>query len=337
MPASLVPNGKQQFIDINGAPLVGGTVGMFVPNTLTPATTWEDSGQTIPNDNPIVLDSRGQCIIYGTGSYRQILSDVNANLIWDTEITAFQESVFGPQDSISSATTTDLGSVSSNNVLINGTTTINSFGTSASLANPIYIIQFGGVLQLTYNATSMILPGAANITTASGDSAMVEFTNTLGYWRMVAYFSAAASGSLGTAAAKNIGTSGANVPLLNGANVWSGTNRFQKGTSGDEVALTVAANASTPDFAMGNNFTASISASYTLNTPANVPAAGGQSGIFAITQTNGSLTITWGSGFKAPGGIANVNLSGVNGATDYFAYYAHSSSLIVITPILNPT
>lgn len=337
MPASLVPNGKQQFIDINGAPLVGGTVGMFVPNTLTPATTWEDSGQTIPNANPIVLDSRGQCIIYGTGSYRQILSDVDGNLIWDVSIVAFQESVFGPQDTLSSATTTDLGSVSSNNIRVTGTTTINSFGASASLANPIYFIQFGGVLQLTYNATSMILPGAANITTAANDSALVEFINALGYWRMIAYFSAAASGVLGTAAAQNIGTSGANVPLLNGNNIWSGIGRFQKGTSGDEVALTVTSNASTPDFSKGNNFTASISASYTLNTPANVPAAGGQSGVFAITQTNGSLTITWGSAFKAPGGISNVNLSGVNGATDYFAYYAHSSSFIVITPILNPT
>ncbi|MDE2107090.1 MAG: hypothetical protein KGL39_58325 [Patescibacteria group bacterium] len=337
MPASLVPNGKQQFTDINGAPLVGGFVHMYEPNTLVPSNTWQDSTQLVLNTNPIVLDSRGQCIIYGVGSYRQILTDSLGNTIWDTEITAFQESVFGPQDSLASATTTDLGSVTSNNVLITGTTTINSFGTSASLANPIYIIQFAGILQLTYNATSMILPGGANITTAAGDSAMVEFINTLGYWRMIAYWSQAASGALGTAAAKNTGTSGANVPLLNGANVWSGVTRFTVGTSGDEVALVVAANASTPDFATGNNFTVSISANYTLNNPANVPANGGQSGIIAVTQTAGSLTISWGTSYKAAGGISAVNLSGVNGATDYFAYYAHSSTSIVITPILHPT
>lgn len=334
MPASLVPPFKLTFVDINGEPLVAGTVGMYVPNTLTPANTWQDSSQLILNTNPITLDSRGQAIIYGVGSYRQIVKDALGNVIWDGEITAFQESVFGPADSIASETTTDLGSVSSNNILITGVTTINSFGASAALANPIYFIQFSGILQLTYNATSMILPGAVNITTAANDSALVEFINALGYWRLIAYFSSSAAGVLGTAAAKNTGTSGANVPLLNGStNVWSGINRFSVQTYGDEHALTVTANASTPDFAAGNYFTASIGASYTLNNPANLQP--GQSGLFRIAQTAGSLTITWGGAYKSAGGIAGVNLSGINGAVDYFAFYAHSSSEIVITPLLN--
>ena len=335
MPASLVPNGKQQFIDINGNPLVAGTVEMYVPLTLVPKNTWEDSDMMVLNTNPIVLDSRGQAVIYGVGAYRQILKDEDGNLIWDAEISDFQASVFGPQDTLASATVTDLGSVGSNNVLISGTTTINSFGTSASLANPVYLLQFNGILQITYNATSMILPGAANITTAAGDSALVEFTNALGYWRMIAHFSAAAGASLGTAASQNIGTSGANVPLLNGENVWSGTDRFQKQTYGDEATLTVTANASTPNFALSNNFVVSISANYTLNNPTNVQA--GQSGVIRITQTNAALTITFGTSYKAPGGIATVTLSGVNGASDYMAYYAHSATEIVVTPILNPT
>lgn len=83
MPAVLLPNGKQQFIDINGAPLVGGTVGMYLPATLTTKNTWQDSGQTILNTNPVVLDSRGQALIYGVGPYRQIVRDSLGNLIWD--------------------------------------------------------------------------------------------------------------------------------------------------------------------------------------------------------------------------------------------------------------
>lgn len=336
MTASIVPNAKNQFEDINGNPLVGGFVYFYQINTLISKDTWQNSGQTVLNTNPIELDSRGQAIIYGSGSYRQIVTDADGNLIWDQNIENFQESVFGPQQSLNAATTTDLGLAASNNVLINGAgVTVNSFGTSASLANPIYFIQFNGINTITYNATSMILPGAANITTASGDSALVEFINVAGYWRMIAYFSAIAGGAPGTAASQNIGTSGANVPLLNGNNVWSGSARFQKQTYGDEVALTVTANASTPNMALSNNFTASIAASYTLNNPTNVQP--GQSGVFIITQTNGSLTVTWGNAFKSPGGIATVNLSGVNGASDYFAYYAHSSSFIIITPILNPT
>lgn len=336
MTASLLPNAKQQFIDINGNPLVGGFVYFYTINTLIFKDTWQDADQQVLNTNPITLDSRGQAIIYGTGSYRQILTDADGNQIWDRNIENFQESVFGPQDSLASATVTDLGSVGSNNILILGTITINSFGTSASLANPIYFLQFAGILTLTYNATSMILPGAADITTSANDSALVEVTDAVnGYWRILAYFSSAAGGALGTAASQNIGTSGANVPLLDGNNIWSGTDRFQKQTYSDPIALTVTSNASTPDMATGNNFTASIGANYTLNNPINAQA--GQSGVFIITQTTGSLTITWGGNFKAPGGIASVNLSGVNGAKDHFAYYVTASNFIVITPVLNPT
>jgi hypothetical protein len=335
MTASIVPNAVNQFIDINGNPLVGGKVYFYVPLTMTPKNTWQDAEQNALNTNPVILDSRGQAVIYGTGSYRQILTDADDNLIWDQEIENFQESVFGPQASIASATTTDLGSVGSNNVLINGTTTINSFGTSATLANPIYFIQFGGILTLTYNATSMILPGAANITTAAGDSALVEFTNIAGYWRMIAYFPGTAGGALGTAAAKNIGTSGGTVPLLNGNNSWSGTNEFLKQTSCPEIALTVISNVTTPDFSLANNFNTTINASLTINNPINVGQ--GQSGVLFITQNNAGLTVTWGSAFKSPGGIANVNLSGTVAASDFFAYYVHSPSFIIITPILNPT
>ncbi len=335
MTVSLVPNGVQQFIDINGAPLVGGFVHMYEINTLIYKDNWQDPNKNALNATPIQLNSRGQCVIYGQGSYRQIVTDSLGNGIWDKDIENYQASAFGPQDTIAAATTTDLGSVGSDNVLISGAgVTINSFGTSATLANPIFIIQFNGINTLTYNATSLIIPGAASITTANGDAAMVEVINpTLGYWKVIAYWSIAASGVLGTAASANTGTSGHNLPFLDGNNTWSGINRFQKQTYGDESALTVTANASTPNFALANYFTASISASYTLHNPTNVQP--GQSGLFRITQTNVALTITWDTAYKAAGGIASVNLSGINGAVDYFPWYAHSASEIVITPLLN--
>lgn len=78
-----LPNGKQQFIDINGKPLVGGLVYHYSVGTLTPKTTYQDSLQTIPNTNPVVCDARGQASIYGTGPYRQVLTDSVGNLIWD--------------------------------------------------------------------------------------------------------------------------------------------------------------------------------------------------------------------------------------------------------------
>lgn len=88
MSVTQVLNGRQQFIDINGRPLVAGTVGMYIPSTLIPKNTWQDAGQTILNTNPIELDSRGQADIWGGGLYRQIVHDEAGNLIWDVVTSA---------------------------------------------------------------------------------------------------------------------------------------------------------------------------------------------------------------------------------------------------------
>ncbi len=81
--ATLLPNGKQQFLDPNGNPLAGGSVYFYVPGTTTPQDTWQDAAQTTLNTNPVVLDAYGQAVIYGSGAYRQIVKDASGNLIWD--------------------------------------------------------------------------------------------------------------------------------------------------------------------------------------------------------------------------------------------------------------
>lgn len=81
--ATLLPNGKQQFLNGNGAPLAGGTVQFYVPGTSTPKDTWQDAGQTILNTNPVILDAAGRATIFGSGAYRQIVRDAAGNLIWD--------------------------------------------------------------------------------------------------------------------------------------------------------------------------------------------------------------------------------------------------------------
>ena len=107
---------------------------------------------------------------------------------------------FGPSTSIASATTTDLGTIGSHYASITGTTTITSFGVSgttlASTAYPFYRVAFAGALTLTYNATSMILPGGVNILTAAGDTADVVYGGG-GNWAVIRYQRAALSPSAG--------------------------------------------------------------------------------------------------------------------------------------------
>lgn len=63
--------------------LAGGTVGYYIPSTLTPKQTWQNAGETILNTNPVTLDANGCAIVYGSGIYRQILKDSLGNTIWD--------------------------------------------------------------------------------------------------------------------------------------------------------------------------------------------------------------------------------------------------------------
>ena len=70
---------------------------------------------------------------------------------------------------IASATTTDIGAATGNFVDITGTTTITGLGTIQ--AGTRRTVQFDGILTLTHNGTSLILPTGANITTAAGDVA----------------------------------------------------------------------------------------------------------------------------------------------------------------------
>ncbi len=85
MTATLLPNAKQMFFDLSGNPLVGGYVYFYQIGTLIPKDTWQDGTQTILNTNPVVLDSRGQAIIFGSGGYRQVLQDAQGNTIWDED------------------------------------------------------------------------------------------------------------------------------------------------------------------------------------------------------------------------------------------------------------
>lgn len=83
MAVQILPNAVSQFCDINGAPLVGGFVYHYVPDSDTPKDTWQDPDQDALNSNPIVLDERGQARIWGTGMYRQRVLDADGNEIWD--------------------------------------------------------------------------------------------------------------------------------------------------------------------------------------------------------------------------------------------------------------
>lgn len=93
---------------------------------------------------------------------------------------------FGAQATIASAATCDLGTLGTNFVSITGVTGITSFGSSASTTHPLWRVVFTNALTLTYNAASLILPGATNLLTQPNDTALLFYLGS-GNWQVIEY------------------------------------------------------------------------------------------------------------------------------------------------------
>lgn len=78
---------KFQFFDTFGAPLVNGTLSTYLAGTTTPVTTYRDQALTIANTNPIVLDSRGECMLWldSTKNYKFVLADSLSVVQWTVD------------------------------------------------------------------------------------------------------------------------------------------------------------------------------------------------------------------------------------------------------------
>lgn len=98
-----------------------------------------------------------------------------------------QNGGFGPLTSLTSSAP-DLGTIPSHNIAFveNAGSPITSFGSTASVTFPVYRLTFSTALVLTHNGTSLILPSASNITTASGDTAIAMYLGS-GNWQVISY------------------------------------------------------------------------------------------------------------------------------------------------------
>ena len=77
---------KLQFLDSNGAPLVGGKLYTYAAGTTTPQVTYTDFGGGTPNANPVILDSRGEASVWlGTALYKMALYSSTNVLIWTVD------------------------------------------------------------------------------------------------------------------------------------------------------------------------------------------------------------------------------------------------------------
>jgi hypothetical protein len=180
--------------------------------------------------------------------------------------------------------TTDLSLANGNFVHITGTTppppaiNINSFGLLP--AGSRFVLCFDIPVTLVYNATSLIIPGAANVTTAAGDCIML-ISEGSGNWRVISYFP------------------GGGLPVGTITGVTAGTGLSGGGTSG---TVTVSLGNITPD--PSGSFT---NANVTVDAQGRITAASSGTGGSGITALTGDVTAS---------GTGSVAATISNGAVD---------------------
>lgn len=159
--AAILPPAKTTFVDQNGKPLTSGKVDFYIPGTSTRKTTWQDADATIPNTNPVNLDSAGRALILGNGAYRQVVKDRLNNVIWDQ-------------------VTNSAGAGGSGQSLVGDGLAVGSIVPFSGLAVPAnYAFAYGQELsRTTYAVLKTAITLSQNITCVSGNATVINVLDT---------------------------------------------------------------------------------------------------------------------------------------------------------------
>ena len=208
----------------------------------------------------------------------------------DTTRTITTDHLHKARADVASATTTDLGAVASNFARITGTTTITSLGTAA--AGVWRDVTFDGALTLTHNATTLIIPGGANITTAQNDRMRVRSLGS-GNWTVLSYVKASGAPLVVATAAQTHDGSGFSSTLPTVASVlWA--------------AVADVASAATTAIGATNSHLVRITGTTTITSFGTITAGTRKKGRFA-----GALTLTHNAtSLILPGGASITTAAG---------------------------
>lgn len=160
---------------VSAVPTTSGLVVRFlVANANTGASTLDAGWGAVA-----LVQMSGLAVTSG-----QILTSYIATAVYDQPGNKFHLTSLSPgigqEQNFASGSTTNIGTSATNLINITGTTTITSFGSAASVSNPLYFLRFANILTLT-QSSALLLPGGVNLTTAANDTALAEYLGS-GNW-----------------------------------------------------------------------------------------------------------------------------------------------------------
>lgn len=203
---SQVQGGVASLLGVSGIDTIAGSGSPQVTSYVTGQMFWFVAAGTNTGAATLNIDSLGaKNITRGTAALAagDIISGSIALVVYDGtqfQLLSINRSI-QTNGTIASAGTTNIGAANAEYLAVSGTTTITAFDTVA--AGIYRVLKFDGILTLTHNGTSLILPGAANITTAANDVAGFRSLGS-GNWRCEWYQRASGAPVVNPAASETV-------------------------------------------------------------------------------------------------------------------------------------
>ena len=151
--AAAVPFIMPQWFDNNGDPLAGGKIWIYLAGTTTPGISYTDSTGSVPNTNPVILDSSGRASVWlSPGNYKLVMTTKDDVVLWT-------------KDKVKPADGGGGGIVDADYVFDAWSARFSEQFTSTGLMNTLTKI-----IKPQYTAPAISLSGSSNILREKGDS-----------------------------------------------------------------------------------------------------------------------------------------------------------------------
>jgi microcystin-dependent protein len=322
LPAQLQAAQNDQVLPLTG--LVSGLEFSQLVSDAIAALNTCNSGASAPANATGGAPAIGQCWddtsaaptvrkIYDGTSWVRIGALDATNHIWIPQMG-------GGTATIASGATVDLCSVPQTYVTVTGTTTITSLGVSSCQNGSVKMVRFSGALTLTYNASTLTIPGSADRAIAAGDTVIaVRATSTR--WDVVSHETAVVvAGGGGTSDPLPVGTGltfyGFTLP--SSSYKWCDGSAISRTTFPDYLAAV--SSTQTVTRANGSPTLTGFTDTGAFGAGMNVEGTGIPAGATILSKTSISVTLS-----------ANAT-SGGSGAVTVFAYGNGNGSSTVSLP-----